>query len=351
MEWLTKLVTITNADEDVRRRGRLIAILTLAMSGLAILFVPMVLLQPNAGSGLTAIGACLALYAGLLWLTHHGRITLAGYLLAGSVTVAALATMPFQNSVSTAPFYLVLAVLLAGVVLPARQIWLFMAFNLIALAVAIAFLPYNLIANGAGLQVVIGSALMVLIGAFIGFLGANGTEQALAAARDHARNASAAQAEAEQQARTLATQTDALAAAEQRLRELVATLETPAVMLADGVLLAPLVGALDSRRAQDITAHLLHAVAEQCVRLLVLDVTGVAVIDTAVAQALLQTIHAVRLLGCEVAMTGISATVATTITHLGIQLDGVQIARSPQDILSSLTFAGNGHMPANAQAR
>lgn len=122
--------------------------------------------------------------------------------------------------------------------------------------------------------------------------------------------------QAEQQARQLEQQAQELAGRneeQQRLLDLVATLETPAVQIADGVLLAPIVGHLDSRRAEALTARLLEVVHKQRVRLVVLDIAGVSVVDTAVANALLQTARALRLLGCAVFLTGITADVAATL--------------------------------------
>lgn len=122
-------------------------------------------------------------------------------------------------------------------------------------------------------------------------------------------------------------------AEQKRLLELVSTLETPAIPLLDGLLFAPIVGTLDSRRAQDLTTRLLEEVHTHRIRKVILDITGVLMIDTQVAHALIQTAQALRLLGCEIAITGISAEVATTITHLGIRLDGVQSAHSLQEVL------------------
>lgn len=126
---------------------------------------------------------------------------------------------------------------------------------------------------------------------------------------------------------------------QQRLLDLVATLETPTIVVADGVLLAPIVGALDSRRAQMLTSRLLQDVGTQRAQHVILDIAGVMAVDTQVAQALLQSAQALRLLGCAVTLTGISPTVATTLTHLGIALDAVATARSPQDVLASSTRA------------
>lgn len=126
---------------------------------------------------------------------------------------------------------------------------------------------------------------------------------------------------------------------QRQLLDLVATLETPAVQLADGILFSPVVGHIDTRRAQALTTRLLHEVSEQRARLVILDIGGVAVMDTAVAQALLNTARSLRLLGCDVAISGITAGVAMTLTDLGIALEDIKTVRSPQE---ALTLFANG---------
>lgn len=150
------------------------------------------------------------------------------------------------------------------------------------------------------------------------------------------REAEAARAQAEQRERDLATQAAELArrnAEQQRLLELVAILETPTLRLAEGILLAPLVGALDERRARALTTRLLHDVNAQRARRVILDISGVATVDDQVARGLVNTTRALELLGCQVVLTGVSAGVALTLTHLGITLEGVTIARSAQEAL------------------
>ena len=165
------------------------------------------------------------------------------------------------------------------------------------------------------------------------------TEAAQRAAEANTIRADEARACSEVQAAELAQQADELRQQNEQQRhliDLVATLETPAVALADGVLLAPIVGHLDSRRAQNLTTRILQIVSAQRTRMVILDISGVSTVDTQVAHALLQAIQAIRLLGCDVTITGISASVATTITHLGISLAGVSTSRTPQDALASL---------------
>ena len=155
-------------------------------------------------------------------------------------------------------------------------------------------------------------------------------------AEAHAR-AERALTQAQQQARQLEQQASELGqrnAAQQSLLDLVAELEIPAVQLANGVLLVPIVGHLDSRRAQALTTRLLEDAHTQQARLVILDIAGVSVVDTAVAQALLQTAHALRLLGCMVFLSGIAAEVATTLVQLGIGLEGITTVRNPQDALA-----------------
>jgi rsbT co-antagonist protein RsbR len=156
-------------------------------------------------------------------------------------------------------------------------------------------------------------------------------------AENNAQRAEAEKVRAEQQARELAEANERMndqLAQQRQLIDLVATLETPAVPLAEGVLLAPIVGHIDTRRALALTSRLLEQAAEQRARLVVLDIAGVTLIDTAVAQALLNTAQALRLLGCDVTLSGISANVAMTLIQLGVSMEGITTVRSPQEALS-----------------
>lgn len=121
---------------------------------------------------------------------------------------------------------------------------------------------------------------------------------------------------------------------QQELLSLVATLETPAVAVSEGVLIAPIIGHVDSRRAQSLTARLLSTVNERRAQLLILDVSGVAMIDSGVAAAMDRLIQSVRLLGCDVAVTGIAPAVAAALSALQITFAGVRMAATPQQALS-----------------
>jgi len=122
---------------------------------------------------------------------------------------------------------------------------------------------------------------------------------------------------------------------QQRLLELVQTLELPVIPIGQGVLVAPLVGSMDSRRVGAIQRRLLDMIAQERAHTVVLDLTAIAIIDSGVARSLLMMAQAVRLLGARTLLSGISAEVAQTLVGLGIGLDEVRTVR---DLTQALEF-------------
>ncbi|MGC8874492.1 MAG: GAF domain-containing protein [Chloroflexia bacterium] len=108
-----------------------------------------------------------------------------------------------------------------------------------------------------------------------------------------------------------------------RLLETVREMSSPVVPIHDHVLVLPLIGLVDSERAQRFTEALLEAIQRQRARVVLLDITGVPVVDTAVAQALVRAAEAGRLLGAEVVLVGMRPEVAQTLVTLGVSLGGL----------------------------
>jgi rsbT co-antagonist protein RsbR len=163
------------------------------------------------------------------------------------------------------------------------------------------------------------------------------TDTALRDARDQTRRAEDALASAEAHTQALAeanSHQEAQLDQQRQLLDLVASLETPAAPLAEGVLFAPIVGHVDARRAETITSRLLAEASAQRTRLVILDIAGVSTIDTAVARGLLNTAQALRLLGCAVTLSGISPEVAMMLVGLDTGLENVATARSPREALA-----------------
>lgn len=108
-----------------------------------------------------------------------------------------------------------------------------------------------------------------------------------------------------------------------RQQEEMLELSTPVVKLWDGILALPLIGTLDSARTQVVMESLLNAIVSTNSRTAVIDITGVPTVDTLVAQHLLKTITAARLMGAECIISGIRPQIAQTIVHLGISLSDI----------------------------
>ncbi|NJP07648.1 MAG: PAS domain-containing protein [Chloroflexaceae bacterium] len=108
---------------------------------------------------------------------------------------------------------------------------------------------------------------------------------------------------------------------------LLAELSTPLIPISDDVLVMPLVGSVDTQRAQQVMETLLQGIEQNRARIAILDITGVPVVDTQVANTLIQAAQATRLLGAQVVLTGIRPQIAQTLVNLGVELRGI-ITRS-----------------------
>jgi rsbT co-antagonist protein RsbR len=111
-------------------------------------------------------------------------------------------------------------------------------------------------------------------------------------------------------------------------------LSTPVIKLFEGVLAVPMIGTLDSARTQVVMETLLQRIVETGSRLAIIDITGVPTVDTLVAQHLLKTVSAIRLMGAECIISGIRPQIAQTIVHLGIDLQGIASKASLADALA-----------------
>jgi len=161
-------------------------------------------------------------------------------------------------------------------------------------------------------------------------------DTALRAATANGARAEEALRRADAQARALRAQAETLReqnARQQRLLELVARLETPAIALAEGVLLAPIVGPVDDGRAEDLVGRLVRRANEQRARLVVLDVAGASNVDADAARALGRAVEALRLIGCQVAISGISAATASALAESQVSFNGAVTVRTPREAL------------------
>ena len=116
-----------------------------------------------------------------------------------------------------------------------------------------------------------------------------------------------------------------------RQREELLELSTPVVELGEGILALPLVGTLDSARTQVVMESLLQRIVETGAAVAIIDITGVPTVDTLVAQHLMKTVAAARLMGTDCIISGIRPQIALTVVHLGVDLSGITTRASLSD--------------------
>lgn len=354
---LSSFLTVRSADADTRRRGSNLIILALGMAALALAFAPFSLGMPNANIALALIGVSTVTFISVAFMGRAGFVTQGAWIMIGVIELAILAAVATNDpttSGAATPFYLVLAILLASVLLPPVHIWTALVIALVGLA-----LVTGIGGDGAGItgelrRSVTNSALMLSMVAVISFVSARGTLAALReaqAARTEAelasRGLSAANANLEHRVeertaalrqiaedqRTIAAELKASLQAQQDLNRIVAELSVPVIPVSDRTLVVPLVGNIDSARAEQVLTSVLATVETRRARTVVLDVTGVALVDTHVAGALLRVAQATRLMGADTVLAGIRPEVAQSLVGLGVDLRDLHTVATLQEAL------------------
>jgi rsbT co-antagonist protein RsbR len=130
----------------------------------------------------------------------------------------------------------------------------------------------------------------------------------------------------------------------------IAELSTPVVQLWDGILALPLIGTLDSARTSVVMESLLQAIVDQKAEIAIIDITGVPTVDTMVAQHLLKTVAAARLMGADCIVSGIRPQIAQTMVHLGVELNVVSKATLAGAFALALRRTGRQVVRAKAAA-
>jgi rsbT co-antagonist protein RsbR len=119
-------------------------------------------------------------------------------------------------------------------------------------------------------------------------------------------------------------------------QESIRELSTPVLQVRDRLLILPIIGVLDTQRARQLTEQLLAAIQDNRARVVVIDITGVATIDVTVANHLVQTVEAARLMGATAIITGLSSRIAQTLVDLGVDLS---MMRTVGDLQGGLEVA------------
>jgi anti-anti-sigma regulatory factor len=306
---------------------------------------------------LVASVPALLVFGVSVWLARRGLVAPAALLMIGVLIAGVLGIMLANNALSDTPYFLLIPISIAGLVLLAPQVWPVFAACILGLGGVAALIARSTQLGYQDFQVLQDSAALLAIIALISFLGARSTSRALRAGQLAREQAEAAAAERDRAATALeqrvAERTSELAGAlaaqqaqaaqlqaslEQQkiLNELLNALALPIIPLRDDVLVAPLVGNLDAVRAQKLIGDVLVEIERRHARAIILDVTGVAMVDTHLAQTLIRTAEATRLLGAKAMLVGIRPEVAQTLVSLGADLATLHTAATLQEGLAAI---------------
>ena len=348
---------IRNPDDDTRRRGRNVVAIALLLVGCSLLIT-------IVGAFIAAWRVTALLIAGLtvFWLlagllARSGRVTSGAMVLICTALIILVAAPVLSGHVVSTPFFFLIPITIGFATLRVQAMWLVVVLTVASIGL-LALLTSNLppiVSNNANTYSL--SILLTIIVAFVGLLGARTTERALSAAAEAQRkNEQIAQAlhrEKEslaervlartadldrslEESRQLTAEQARLLAENTQQRDVIRRLSVPVLPVDAGLLVIPLIGILDKQRLDDLSRQALSAIQTYAARRLLLDVTGVSLLDREVAESLLNTMQAARLLGAEVALVGIRPEVAQTLVELDLDTNAFQSFSTLQTALHSL---------------
>jgi rsbT co-antagonist protein RsbR len=353
---LQQILAVQHSAPDVQRRGRTMITVALALVVIMVVALPMVLTRAAAerlpsivtlGLGLGIVGATIA-------LARTGRVDSAGWMLVITTGLAAIFPSLMRGEISSSLLYLSIPVLIAGVVLRPLQIWIALGLAYALLAVDVARVPAAVRSEPDVLSLLSNTALILFIVALITFISARiaagafvAAQQAQQAADEASHQLAELNANLEEQVQVRTQELrQALAEVEIRAverqhlleeiehqRDTIREMSVPILPVRAGTLVLPLVGALDSERLNDLQAQALGALERSRAHTLLLDVTGVPIVDTYVARGILRTVQSARLLGAEAILIGVRPEVAQALVTLGVDLADLRTAADLESAL------------------
>jgi rsbT co-antagonist protein RsbR len=366
--WLLK---IRSQDEDERRRGFLVMLMCLGLICASFALLPLTL-----PAGATNIGSIILLVAalielGVFFLVRSGRVTLGASTLIALILIGTFIPMLTSHTVSYSLFYLALSLLIASLTLRPWQIWLVLLAILLGVALLIATMPTSPWADPNSQSMLVGSVVFLGLVGLISFLGASSTAWVLRDVRQartqvEASAASLARNNAELETRiaertaalqTALTEVQTRAEEQARLlseneqqRTTIREMSVPVIPVSDTTMVIPLIGTLDGERIEQLCGQALQAIERTTARYLVLDITGVVIVDSQVAQGIIAVVQSARLLGTEVFLVGIRPEVAQAVVQLGLNLAGMRTFSTLQAALNAINHQHTG-VPALARLR
>ncbi len=330
---IRRLFSIPGSDPDRQVRGQLLKGTAALLAVMCVLDLAVILLSEDANSLLLILAsAILAISLVAFVLAHYGFIRTGGIILSLSVFLAISFGIDSNNLLNT-PLIgaLLIPILIAGLVVGPNAVLALSGLTLVA---------YIVLANSVTTTpwLTISIMILVTVSGLIWLL-IRTLERSLRTARDQTSHSQQAEQMLVSREQALISQKDQLETLYRQQQQMVGTikeLETPLLMLGQ-VLIIPLIGHIDNERANLIRQRVLEAVHRKRPVGIILDISGLSMVDTIIAQHLQHLIQSVQLLGSQVMITGISAAVAQTMVALNIELGTTFTASSLQDGVTKMT--------------
>ncbi|GAB4114759.1 MAG: STAS domain-containing protein [Roseiflexaceae bacterium] len=351
IQWL---FPITSNDPVFRRRQQNAILIALGMAFFAIISLPLAMIQSNPLFSIIINGSAIVLFIGMIQLARQGHVVATSLTVMGVLIIGVAGSTP-QAITPTILFFICLTVLIASATLRPIAIIPVYIVTIIALWLGLLSPPQSFFATAEGRQTIFNVNVLLPMLTLLGYISSRGVNSMLSQSARSAREATLAQraqeatnqqlsgriqARNEELARALSEQQAQEAtlrenlAEQQRLYQTILDLPTPIIPLSDSILITPLIGVIDQSRAQQIISSTLYEVSQRHTQILIVDVSGMVMIDSAVAQVLIQIAKAARLLGAQVVLVGIRPEIAQTLITLGIDLETIQTAATLQEGLA-----------------
>jgi rsbT co-antagonist protein RsbR len=346
MNHVSKMIRVRHADEDAQRRGFNIILMAAGLHSISLLLTIYVIFAGLLSTRfLISVAVSVIVQTIVIVLAWRGSVDLAGGMLVGMAIAGLTGAAFFNNDTFVTPIFLLLPLLMAAAAL--RPVWIIVALVGVLTGMGVIFTmpsPAETAALRSAIFAVTG--LMSLFTTLTGVLIGVGHAHLRRRLHDEMKRADRAKIELqilnEELDLRVQMQTEALQQTLQELeqqtlhqdqllkeiagqREVIRELSLPILPVGREVLVAPLIGALDQERMQQLQSQVLKRVERIHARLLILDVTGVPIIDTHVARGLMNLVRGLRLLGANVALVGVRPEVAQTIVALGVHLRDVEV--------------------------
>lgn len=350
-------------DPDVQRRALIVMQLIAMMLAANVLFAILGLVSPD-GSNILIPVASSALFIVAYALAQRGHASAAAWIVIGAFLAGALlatANLASEQAVKVG-YFLTILIVIASLTLSPPQLWIVTGTVAGGFLLTLSLTHPDLWSFPDIRQDALNSSVLLVVVGLVSYIGARLARRAIREAQQARTLAERmqeelAQANASLEVRiaertaeltqTLAAQ-QALAdelrrslAAQQELSQLILDLSLPVIPVRDGTVVVPLSGAIDSVRAETLTKSVLDTIQQRNTHTVIVDITGVPIVDTQVAQALVRTASAARLMGAETILVGIRPEVAQTLIGLGIHL-GLRTAATLQEGLELSARHVNG---------